>query len=93
MSGASSFRGYWSIGELVERMVALAQHNERFRPDIKHLTLDRRDIDLIRRWPKAATAHQITVSKAGCFWRGFELREKAGLGRYEKPAAEQAVIE
>jgi hypothetical protein len=70
------FRGYRAITDVVGRMTALANWLQQYRPDCKVMTLTRRDLDLLRRWPDAAGAHDIhTNTVTGItWWRGFELR-------------------
>lgn len=80
----SYFRGYWSIKEVVDYMAPLAAWMKKFKPETKQLTLKRPDYDLIRRWPKAASLHGITVTETGAVFDGFELRHDKKPPRYQK---------
>lgn len=71
---ASSFRGNGAIIAVVERMQPLAQWLSAYRPACKVMTLRRRDLDVLRRWPQAASAHEIFTHNNVTYWRGFELR-------------------
>jgi len=86
MADAPSFRGYWSIKEVLDRMQPLAEWTRKFKPNQRHLTLPRKDYDLIRRWPKAAHIHQIEVVGSEVWFHEFELTYDGGPRRYEKPA-------
>jgi hypothetical protein len=85
MNGAATqtFRGYRAIAEVVERMTPLASSLAANRPDIKVITLKRRDLDLIQRWPKAAGVLQIFTTNGVTYWRGFELRADRTPSRYD----------
>lgn len=93
MSTANAFRGIKGIQEIMVRMAALVEYYERFRPDVKELVCERKDYDLIARWPKAANVEGFLISDAGIFYRGLRLTYDTGQGRYDKSKApEQTVI-
>lgn len=85
--GDTSFRGNRAITEVIARMEHLAQWFQTYRPDIKVLTLRRRDLDLLQRWPKAAALHHIFTTDHVTYWRGFTLRADSTERRYEKAGA------
>lgn len=87
MTVANSFRGIQGIREIKSRISRLAQWNKKFRPDIRTLTLARKDFDLIARWPKAAQVEGFDVTHNGVFFDGFQLNYSSGEGRYETRAA------
>ena len=80
----SYFRGYWSIKDVVEYMKPLAEWMQKFKPETHVLTLKRQDYDLIRRWPKAASLHGITVTETGARFMDFELHFDKKPPRYPK---------
>jgi hypothetical protein len=82
-AGTHTFRGYRSITEVVERMTALAEWLRTNKPDCESLTLRRRDLDLLQRWPAAAAVHHIVTNKGVTYWRGFVLRADKTAPRYE----------
>lgn len=68
------FRGSRAVADVIGRMKPLADHLKSFHPTCMVLTLARRDLDTLRRYPDAARAAEVNTA-AGCtFWRGFELR-------------------
>lgn len=83
----TAFRGYASIGEVMKRMTKLIEWTRQFKPQQQHMTLQRTDYDLIKRWPKAAAAHGISVVDNGreLWYRGLELTYDGGPRRYERP--------
>lgn len=81
-----TFRGYWSIKEVLERMDPLVEWTKKFKPQQRHITLARKDYDLIRRWPKASHVHQIEVVGPETWYHGFELTYDGGPTRYGKAA-------
>jgi len=84
-SASSSFRGYRAIQEVVARMEKLADWFAAYRPEVKAMTLTRRDLDLLQRWPKAAALfHIYTLPGGGTHWRGFTLLPDKSPPRYEK---------
>ncbi len=89
----SNFRGYASIGEVMQRMTKLVEWTRQFKPNQQHMTLQRKDYDLIKRWPKAAGAHGIAVVDKGreLWYRGLELTYDGGPRRYEKQTVPQQV--
>lgn len=82
MVTTSTFRGYHAINEVVERMKPLAEWLDAHRRAGSVLTLRRRDLDLLRRWPKAADLFGIYTTGAKTWWRGFELRADHSPPRY-----------
>jgi hypothetical protein len=88
---SQTFRGYRAITEVVERMTALADWFQQYRPDCKVMTLARRDLDLLQRWPKAAAIHHVHTNTATglTYWRGFELRADKTPPRYDREAANE----
>jgi hypothetical protein len=84
-ANTSTFRGYRAISDVVERMRPLADWLELNAPTCHVMTLARRDLDLLQRWPEAAAVHQIhTNHDRVTYWRGFELRADKTASRYEK---------
>lgn len=93
MSTANAFRGIKGIQEIVTRMTALVDYYERFRPDVKDLVCERKDYDLIARWPRAANVEGFLVSDNGIYFKGLRLTYDTGQGRYDKAQTpEQSVI-
>jgi hypothetical protein len=85
-------RGYRGIEEIKARMTPLMEWTKQFKPEQQHLCLQRKDYDLIKRWPKAAHCHEIEVLSTGeIWWRGLELVYDSGMGRYAKPRVPQQV--
>lgn len=84
MISAPTFRGYRAIAEVVERMQPLAEWLGAHREERGVMTLRRRDLDLLRRWPKAASLYQIYTTNDTTWWRGFELRADKSPCRYSK---------
>lgn len=81
----SLFRGYRGIEEIKTRMTPLMEWTKQFKPQQMHLTLSRKDYDLIKRWPKAAHCLEIEVLSTGeIWWRGLQLVYDSGMGRYAK---------
>lgn len=60
---ASSFRGYWSVMEVRERLASLAEWYEANRPGVDTITMRGKDFDLLVRWPNAAKVAGFTVEK------------------------------
>lgn len=87
MNGATSklFRGYRAIEDVVARMKPLAEWHKLNRPDIKVLTLHRRDLDVIQRWPETGRLFEINTNNGITYWRGFELRADKTPSRYRDP--------
>lgn len=81
-----TFRGYWAIKEVLDRMQPLAEWTKQFKPQQRHLTLERKDYDLIRRWPKAAHIHGIECVGPETWFHEFELTYDGGPRRYVQPA-------
>jgi hypothetical protein len=79
-----AFRGYHAIADVIESMAPLANWLTANRPTVKVLTLRRRDLDLIQRWPQAATLHGIFTVQGVTHWRGFTLRSDGTRTRYER---------
>jgi len=86
MITTSTFRGYHAITEVVERMKPLAEWLDTNRKDCGVLTVRRRDLDLLRRWPKAADLFGIYTIGEKTWWRGFELRPDNSPHRYPNKA-------
>lgn len=89
-------RGFRGIQEVVNRMLPLLEWTKQFKPEQMHLTLIRKDYDLIKRYRKAAAAHDIqVVNGTEIWWRGLELVYDSGQARYprKKPRPQQTDIE
>jgi hypothetical protein len=89
-------RGFRGIQEVVERMTPLMEWTKQFKPEQMHLTLARRDYDLIKRYRKAAEANDIyVVNGREIWWRGLELVYDSGPSRYpiKQPSPVQADVE
>jgi len=82
---SNTFRGYHAISEVVDSMAPLANWLTVNRPTLKVLTLRRRDLDLLQRWPQAATLHGIFTTGGVTHWRGFTLQADGSEARYERP--------
>lgn len=94
MSQSNSFRGIAGIREIKARMQPLVKWYREFRPDVHELICERKDYDLIARWPKAAGAEGFVLSHNGIFYEGMRLTYDTGQGRYEKrQGPEQQVIQ
>jgi hypothetical protein len=74
--------GFAQIRKVVERMTALADWMEKYKPHATVLTLWRTDLQVICRHPKAAAQFQITVPAGGGppTWRKFALMTAAAAG-------------
>jgi hypothetical protein len=81
----STFRGYWSIKEVTDNMDRLANWMVANKPECGVMTLQRKDYDLLKRWPKAAQVLNVTFAESGepCY-RGFELHYDNKPPRYVK---------
>jgi hypothetical protein len=80
-----TFRGFLAIGEVVERMKPLAEHQKKYH-QTEYLTLFRKDFDLLARWPKAAELHGVSQQGGVLVFMGFKLR----FDKTEKRYAERA---
>jgi hypothetical protein len=80
---ANSFRGIQGIREIRVRIKPIVEWTKRFKPEQRTLTLERKDFDLIARWPKAANAEEFVISHNGIFYDGLQLKYSSGHGRYE----------
>lgn len=76
------FRGFHAIAEVVERMVKLADHQQKFHPH-ESLRLFRKDYDLLARWPKAAAMHGVMVEGETLVFKGFTLTYDRTQKRYQ----------
>ena len=83
-----TFRGYRAITEVIERLQPLATWYSSNRPLAQSITLRRRDLDLLQRWPKAAAVHEVYTTDGVTYWRGFVLRGDSSPSRY--PQKERA---
>ena len=89
-------RGYRGIEEIVKRMAPLMEWTKQFKPEQMHLRLARHDYDLIKRYRKAAAAHDIhVINGREIWWNGLELVYDSGQARYpiKKPQPIQADID
>lgn len=78
-------RGFRGIQEIVQRMTPLMEWTKQFKPEQMHLVLARKDYDLIKRYRKAAAAHDIhVINGTEVWWRGLELVYDNGQTRYPK---------
>lgn len=84
MSQQSAFRGIQGIREIKTRMTALVAWYQQFKPGLREIVIDRKDYDLIARWPNAATVEDFDVTDNGIFFQGMRLTYTTGQGRYEK---------
>ena len=75
-------------------MQPLAQWYAKFKPNATELCLERKDYDLLARWPKAGAVEGFLYSPRGIHFEGLRLTYDTGSGRYSKLSKpEQAVIE
>jgi hypothetical protein len=81
----STFRGIKGIRDIKARMVGLAKWYRQFKPGVTDIILERKDYDLIARWPKAADVD-------GIFFDGFRLTFDTGQGRYNKNQGPQQTV-
>lgn len=94
MTNTSAFRGIQGIREIKTRMETLVDWYRQFKPGLRELVVDRKDYDLIARWPKAANVEGFDVTDNGIFFSGMRLTYATGQGRYDKrQAPEQTVIQ
>ncbi len=84
MTEPSYFRGYHAIKEVVDYMRPLAEWMEMHKPGVKEITLKRGDYDLLKRWPRAAGMHNVTVTADGVTYKGFALKHDRKPPRYDK---------
>lgn len=82
----SYFRGMRAIEDVLKRLKPLADWTLKFKPEQQHLALKRTDLDVIRRWPRAAGVVGFAVRESGVFYRSLKLYPDTGPGRYEKRA-------
>lgn len=80
-------RGYWSIKEVVDRLKPLAQWYEQHKPNVRQITTDGSDYDLIARWQKAAEQLGFTVTKEGVMFGIYTLKRDNAPARYPREAA------
>lgn len=92
MSQPSSFRGIQGIREIKTRMQALVKWYAQFKPDVTELVIERKDYDLIERWPKAANVEGFDVTDNGIFFSGMRLTYTTGQGRYDKQQGPQQTV-
>lgn len=78
----STFRGYWAIVEVMNRVGRLGEWMKEHRPACKTITLQRKDHDLLCRWPKAAALCEVEFYADVVMWKGFVLRADTGPSRY-----------
>lgn len=91
MSSTSSFRGTQGIREIKARMVPLVAWYRQFKPEVDELVCERKDYDLLARWPKAANAEGFLISDNGIFYEGMRLTFGTGEGRYIKRSGPEQV--
>lgn len=70
MSQQSSFRGIQGIREIKARMATLVAWYEKHKPEVRELVIDRKDYDLIERWPKAADVEGLCRDRQRRFLQG-----------------------
>lgn len=88
------FRGWHAIGEVMERVTKLAEHQQKFHPDAPSIRLFRKDYDLINRWPKAGVMHGFVYVEEGVIqFKGFVLSYDRSPKRYpEMKKAPEVVL-
>lgn len=79
-----TFRGYRAITEVIERLQPLADWYASYRPTTRIITLRRRDLDLLQRWPKAAALHEVYTTDGRTYWRGHLLQGDSSPTRYPR---------
>lgn len=77
-------RGSRAIAEVIERMNPLADWLSVHKPECRVLTLRRRDLDLLLRWPAASAHQQIHIIDGVAWWRGLILRADKTAPRYNQ---------
>jgi hypothetical protein len=93
MSQPNSFRGIQGIREIKARMQTLVAWYQKFKPELREIVIERKDYDLIERWPRAAGFEGFDVTDNGVFFSGMRLTYTTGEGRYDKrQGPEQTVI-
>lgn len=91
MSTDSVFRGSRAVGTVIERMLALGEWLEKNRPDAHTITLRRRDLQLLQRWPQAAALHQVYTIDNVTHWRAFTLRADNSAPRFDASFQQERV--
>lgn len=79
----SIFRGYNGIAEIAAMMGPMIDWLLVYKPAPQHLTLHRKDYDLINRWPKAGKMLGFEYSEEGIItFKGVVLGYDKKPGRY-----------
>jgi hypothetical protein len=86
---SDSFRGSRAVTEVIARVGLLADHLQSLRPNCTVITLRASDLDVLRRYPQAASAlFNVVTNNGSTYWRNFELRaDRFGKSstRFEAP--------
>lgn len=82
----SSLRGYQKISEVLARLTPLATWYATYRPTRHLITLTRRDLDVLHRFPEAAANEGIVIRDGHTYWRGFELKPEGAPCHTERKA-------
>lgn len=84
-AAVSVFRGYHGIKEILDEITPLVDFILKYKPSLKHMTLNRKSYDLIARWPKAGAMHGFEYSKEGIVsYKGIVLGYDKRPGRYSE---------
>jgi len=81
---SDAFRGSRAIADVVARLAPLGNWLSVHKPECHVLTMRRRDLDLLLRYPKAAAQQNVHIVDGVAWWRGLELRPDKTPGRYEQ---------
>lgn len=84
----SVFRGYRGIESIATMMAPMVEWLLKYKPDSRHLTLARKDYDLIARWPKAGKMLGFEYSAEGIVtYKGIVLGYDKKAARYQHTSA------
>lgn len=83
----SIFRGLRGIEDIKAMMAPMVDWLLAYKPEPRHLTLHRKDYDLIVRWPKAAKLAGFSISAEGIVtYKDIVLSYDKRPGRYSEHA-------
>jgi hypothetical protein len=83
----SPFRGYRGIELIAQMMAPMVEWLLKYKPESRHLTLTRKDYDLIVRWPKAGKMLGFEYTAEGLVtYKGIVLGYDKRPGRYSESA-------
>jgi hypothetical protein len=82
----SPFRGYRGIEIIRNKVMQMALWLRQYARNCRHITLYRREYDLIKRWPKAGAFWKFEYRDGRIYFDEFELKPDSGVTRYKDAA-------